>query len=270
MELKLDGMREKLKNDRSQRLRNWVENSWGHKKKHIYKWIRGKRGNGPLIVSNGGSAQIHNIMKLAEETWGGLWAVEAEELPKFSKQKMALITEDEVRRVVNNLADGKAKGVDGWSPAELRALSRTHIKGLTPILNKVEQSERWPSGLRPIIALIAKEGAENEGQLRRIAVLPYVYRVWMAVKSKVRQWAIKLNDGRFTLPETLVWEIAARGELAKIRGKHFSAACIDCSKCYERVDHKSAATAAVATGCKSTIVALSFDMYKTPRIVQVH
>eukprot|EP00972_Heterocapsa_arctica_P069490 10267295-Heterocapsa_arctica.AAC.1 len=62
-------------------------------------------------------------LKLAEDTWGGLWAVYAEELPKFANQKMPLITEDEVRRVVNNLIDGKAKGIDGWSPAELRALS---------------------------------------------------------------------------------------------------------------------------------------------------
>eukprot|EP00972_Heterocapsa_arctica_P103368 15231437-Heterocapsa_arctica.AAC.1 len=81
---------------------------------------------------------MKDIMKLAEETWEGLWAVEAEELPKLSHQKMPLITEDEVRRVVNNLADGKANGVDGWSSAELRALSRTHSKGLTDILNKVE------------------------------------------------------------------------------------------------------------------------------------
>eukprot|EP00972_Heterocapsa_arctica_P008578 1251694-Heterocapsa_arctica.AAC.1 len=70
----------------------------------------------------------------------------------------------------------------------------------------------------------------------------------MAVrKIKVRQWAMKLNDGRFASPETLVWEIVARGELAKIRGTLFSAAYIDCSKCYERVDHISAATAAVKT-----------------------
>eukprot|EP00972_Heterocapsa_arctica_P006574 962483-Heterocapsa_arctica.AAC.1 len=72
----------------------------------------------------------------------------------------------------------------------------------------------------------------------------------MAVrKSKVRQWAIKLNNGRFASPETLVWEIVARGELATIRGNYFSAAYIDCSKCYERIDHNSAATAAVKTGC---------------------
>eukprot|EP00972_Heterocapsa_arctica_P041170 6068395-Heterocapsa_arctica.AAC.1 len=70
-------------------------------------------------------------MKLAEETWGGLWAVETEDLPKITNHKMPLITEEEVRRVVNNLTDGKAKGVDGWIPAELRALSRSHIRGLT-------------------------------------------------------------------------------------------------------------------------------------------
>eukprot|EP00972_Heterocapsa_arctica_P020261 2989334-Heterocapsa_arctica.AAC.1 len=98
---------------------------------------------------------------------------------------MPLITEDEVRRVVNNLADGTAKGVDGWSPAELRALSRTHFQGLMDILNKVEQL-KWPEGLDPIIALIPKEGADNEGQRRPIYILPYIYRVWMAVRRKMK------------------------------------------------------------------------------------
>eukprot|EP00972_Heterocapsa_arctica_P038691 5701424-Heterocapsa_arctica.AAC.1 len=103
-------MRCKLKTDRTQLWKNWVENSWCHKKKDIYKWIRGTQGNVPLIVNQGGSAQMKDILKLAEETWGGLWVVEAEDLPLFDKQHMPLITEDEVRRVVNNLADGKAKG----------------------------------------------------------------------------------------------------------------------------------------------------------------
>eukprot|EP00972_Heterocapsa_arctica_P057788 8525960-Heterocapsa_arctica.AAC.1 len=58
----------------------------------------------------------------------------------------------------------------------------------------------------------------------------------------------ELNDGRFTSPEPLVWEIVARGELAKIRGKYCLVACIDYSKCYERVNHKVAATAAINTG----------------------
>eukprot|EP00972_Heterocapsa_arctica_P102823 15154958-Heterocapsa_arctica.AAC.1 len=36
------------------------------------------------------------------------------------------------------------------------------------------------------------------------------------------------------------------------------------------MDHRVAATAAVKTGRNSTIVALSVDMYRTPRIIQVH
>eukprot|EP00972_Heterocapsa_arctica_P039078 5753979-Heterocapsa_arctica.AAC.1 len=53
IEAKLEEMRTNLNNERTQRWRNWVGNSWAHKKKYIYTWIRGKNGNGPLIVSNG-------------------------------------------------------------------------------------------------------------------------------------------------------------------------------------------------------------------------
>eukprot|EP00972_Heterocapsa_arctica_P090657 13377090-Heterocapsa_arctica.AAC.1 len=60
---------------------------------------------------------------------------------------------------------------------------------------------------------------------------------------------MQLNDGRFSSPETLVWEIAARGELARLKGRHFVAASIDCSKCYERVNHAVAAKAAAKIGC---------------------
>eukprot|EP00972_Heterocapsa_arctica_P066388 9795995-Heterocapsa_arctica.AAC.1 len=68
-------MRTKLKHERTQRWRNWVESSLGHKEKDIYKWIRGKKGNGPLIVTNGGSAHMKDIMKLAKKPGEvhGLW-----------------------------------------------------------------------------------------------------------------------------------------------------------------------------------------------------
>eukprot|EP00972_Heterocapsa_arctica_P048842 7194242-Heterocapsa_arctica.AAC.1 len=58
-------------------------------------------------------------------------------------------------------------------------------------------------------------------------------------KCKIKQWALRLNAGRFSSPETLVWEVAAR-------------TYIDCSKCYEMVKHSVAAKAAVDTGCNST------------------
>eukprot|EP00972_Heterocapsa_arctica_P026337 3877116-Heterocapsa_arctica.AAC.1 len=166
---------------------------------------------------------------------------------------MPLITDDEVRRVVNNLSDGKLKESMGVVQQNSQLVPGHTSRALHIFSTKSQNNEKWPKGLNPIIALIPKDGVEH-GQLRPIAILPYIYRVWMAVrKSKVKQWAMKLNDGRLSSPETLVREIAARGD-----------------KCYETFDHKVAATAAVKTGCNSTIVALSFEIYRTPRVIQVH
>eukprot|EP00972_Heterocapsa_arctica_P040390 5949847-Heterocapsa_arctica.AAC.1 len=79
----------------------------------------------------------------------------------------------------------------------------------------------------------------------------------MAVrKSKVKQWAMKLNDVRSSPLGTLVWEIAARGELARLKRIHFAVAYIYCSKCYERVEHKVAPDTAVKTGCNNTMVSI--------------
>eukprot|EP00972_Heterocapsa_arctica_P045280 6684415-Heterocapsa_arctica.AAC.1 len=67
-------MRTDIKNERSQRWRLWVENPWAQKKRDIYKWIRGNKSAGPLIVIPGDSAQIADRLKEAEKAWGGLWA----------------------------------------------------------------------------------------------------------------------------------------------------------------------------------------------------
>eukprot|EP00972_Heterocapsa_arctica_P039177 5770420-Heterocapsa_arctica.AAC.1 len=45
-------------------------------------------------------------------------------------------------------------------------------------------------------------------------------------------------------------------------------AYIDCSNCYELVKHSVAAKAAVDTECNSTVVKLSFGMYKNDRLTQ--
>ena len=114
------------------------------------------------------------------------------------------------------MSDGKAKGTDSWIPAELRALPKSHLKALADVLNAVEAEDRWPRGMGPIVALTPKEGAESEGQLRPTAILPYVYRFWMAVrKRRVKERALKLHGGSVRAPEDLVWEVAARAEVAK-------------------------------------------------------
>eukprot|EP00972_Heterocapsa_arctica_P102117 15048258-Heterocapsa_arctica.AAC.1 len=41
-------LRADIKNERSQRWRHWVDNSWAHKKKDIYRWMGGNKRAGPL------------------------------------------------------------------------------------------------------------------------------------------------------------------------------------------------------------------------------
>eukprot|EP00972_Heterocapsa_arctica_P079282 11686613-Heterocapsa_arctica.AAC.1 len=53
---------------------------------------------------------------------------------------MPLITEDEVRRVVNNLADGKAKGVDGWIQRNLERYPEHTSKGSRTFSTKLNNN----------------------------------------------------------------------------------------------------------------------------------
>ena len=72
---------------------------------------------------------------------------------------------------------------------------------------------------------IPKDGAESEGQLRPIDILPYVYRVWVAVrKRRVKEWVLNLHGGGVRAPEDLVWEVAARAGTAKATGRFHAAA----------------------------------------------
>ena len=102
----------------------------------------------------------------------------------------------------------------------------------------------------PIVALIPKAGATHEGELRPIAFLPYIDRIWMAVrKADVKEWARKLHKGTRKAPEALAWELAVRAEAAAADNKWSVAAYLDCSKCYENVDPGAAHGAAIETWC---------------------
>eukprot|EP00972_Heterocapsa_arctica_P008067 1178405-Heterocapsa_arctica.AAC.1 len=83
-------MRNKIKTERTKRWRAWADKSWDTKKKDIYRWIKEKKGQGPLILLPEGSAQMSNRLKVAEKAWGGLWVVDAEDLPEFDDEKCNL------------------------------------------------------------------------------------------------------------------------------------------------------------------------------------
>ena len=67
----------------------------------------------------------------------------------------------EIEAVANHLSDGKSVGTSSWGPAELRALTKGHLKALAHILNRVGVERRRPEGMGLIVALIPKDGAAS-------------------------------------------------------------------------------------------------------------
>ena len=155
------------------RRKGWNEGHWSSGGRAIYRWIRNK-SDGVKIRLKGGSASAKGRLKVASDAWGELWKCDVVEVAELPEGKLDPITWDEIEAVVNHLSDGKAKGTDSWSPAELRSLSKSHLEVLAGILNNVEAERRWPRGMGPIVALIPKGCAESEGQLRPIAIPPYM------------------------------------------------------------------------------------------------
>ena len=166
----------------------------------------------------------------------------------------------------------RAKGLDHWGPGELKALPHTYLEGLADILNRVEQKGEWPQELRQVmVALNPTPGAEREGQLRPIGLLPTIYRLRMAVrKPATKAWAENIHGGRNASALELAWKTGVQDEQAIRNGTRKIVALLDCSKCYERVPHKLAGQIAGENKCPAQIVDLVMDMYAALRRVKVH
>ena len=73
--------------------------------------------------------------------------------------------------------------------------------GLAHVLNLTEKEGRWPAPLGIIlIALIPKEGATKEADLRPIGLTPMICRLWMCLRKPfVAQWTASHYGPRYLL-----------------------------------------------------------------------
>ena len=88
------------------------------------------------------------------------------------------LTEEDLQEVVDKMIPRKALGADSWTVLELRLLSPQLLQCLANFYNRAEAEGRWPPVLcHTVVALIPKEGARTEAELRPIGLTPIVYRV---------------------------------------------------------------------------------------------
>ncbi len=225
------------------------------------------------------------------EAWGELWsmpvaagirrevhdaraaltaAAEAEALPPLSGK--------ELEAIARRIPLGKAPGHDGWRPVELRALSLPWWECIAELLTRCESEQRWPEQLRGcVVALLPKPGGSSGalGQ-RPIGILPLVYRIWAAArKPTVHAWQAGRDEPavwgcrRGRSAEAAAWEAAAHAEVQAALGRTSASALLDCSKCYERVNHAVAARAVVRERFPARPAQLALDIYGASRFVRV-
>ena len=82
-------------------------------------------------------------------------------------------------------------------PPELLALPDPWLARLGEFFKRWETKGEWPEASRhSIIALVPKEGAQDEKGLRPIGILTYICRPWMALRrAVVRPWSLEIHGG---------------------------------------------------------------------------
>ena len=117
-------------------------------------------------------------------------------------------------KVLRRFPAHKARGTDHWQPRELLVLPRVLKEELLKWLHRCEETGEWQEGFAcSLVTLIAKPGAQHEGQLRPIGLLPYVYRVWMKMRKPcVKAWIKNLYGTKVQGPLEAAWLLSAQEE----------------------------------------------------------
>ena len=80
----------------------------------------------------------------------------------------------------------------------MKALPQAWTDQLAEFHSQWEAEGHCPLTIRRAdVALIGKGEAQTEARVRPIGILPYIYRVWMAIrKTHTRQWSLKIHGGQ--------------------------------------------------------------------------
>ena len=241
----------------------------------LFKWVQRAQMETHLTQLSAqnptGENTLSGRLQSAAATWHLLWKGGKAHTPSHHTALRPLSGGD-LSKVLRKLSEGKAKGTDGWSPKEILSLPHSWLGKLAEFYNTWEKRGKWPQVLNnSIIALVPKAGATHEGQLRPIGIMPYIYRLWMAARRiDAKDWSLSIHGGKHLGAAALAYDTQVRIEKAHWAGEHVLIAFLDCSKCYERIEHSIAGQDTVATGCPDTIANMVFHQYAGNRIVRAH
>ena len=129
--------------------------------------------------------------------------------PSLQQQSTPPIKAKQIQAALKRMSVNKAIGLDHWHPRELRVLPEETIEALADIYNSTERLGRWPHQVRnALVAMIPKDGAQLEADMRPMGLLPCIYRVWMCVrKPQAQAWVQRMSGPRILSPVEHTWNM---------------------------------------------------------------
>ncbi|CAE7685124.1 petJ, partial [Symbiodinium sp. CCMP2456] len=174
------------------------------------------------------------------------------QIPQFDDT----VCPQEVAYVIAKMPAGKARGMDGFSAGELKALGPREHGMLAQIFNLITQTGEWPQALlSSFVALLAKvPQPQTPKDARPITVLPTLYRLWGKIMGmKIMQALLPfLPDDLFgSVPGRsacdAAWELQAMLEQAASDDQQTLGVSLDLSKAYNTIPRQ--VVAALADRC---------------------
>ena len=153
----------------------WVQSGWHHAPGRLYRHTKGETTEAPATMlqrpDRSFTAHPGEMDELLRAAWGPIFAM-YKDLPEPSWEPFAQrfgryvqtipmnlgdLTAQDLRATLSKQSSRCAAGVEGWRVAELKALPDLLLDKLAQVLNKVEQSGRWPRALeRALVALVPR------------------------------------------------------------------------------------------------------------------
>lgn len=91
-------------------------------------------------------------------------------------------------------------------------------------MGRWEGAGAWPTVSKQVThSMLPKPNAEHESGVRRIGLLPHVYRAWMAIRKSQdaqKRWSLDVHGGRHAGAATLAARTRASIEIARHEGQH--------------------------------------------------
>lgn len=115
---------------------------------------------------------IATRLEAAAAAWGGLQSGGRSHEPRAGLEPPA-ITRDQIRVALQRRGTSKARGADGWGPAELVALPDRWLAALGRMMGEWNAAGRRPEVLRQMCSMIPETQAQTEAHLGPIGLLPH-------------------------------------------------------------------------------------------------